>query len=439
MKKLSLILFFFASLALNAQTNSKYLIRAGKLFDSETGEFKTGLSILVSGDEIIEVKRNEEVNDKEKKEYILIDLTKYTVIPGLIDAHTHLLYKEKLYPHNETPGLDMGRMLTMEGDSYRAIYGAVRARAYIEAGITSVQDLGNSGLFADIALRQAIRNGLIPGPRMRCSGPGLSTEGGQFPGLIYKHRNLVHDEYRIVKSKEDAIQAVRENVTQGADVIKIYSNNTPNVTRLSLEEIKAIVQEAHRYGIRVTAHATDNNAVYNAVMGGVDGIEHGYQIDDTTLELMVKKNVILVPTNGDSTIFMQLGKILYPDDKNFAQNVISFRKNLSERLLRAIKKGVTIAAGSDDYVDFNLPLSERSKRTLIGYHESGATISQVLQFATINASKQLNWSNDIGKIKKGFLADIIAFDNDLEKNILSILNTRFVMKNGKVYVKQPGM
>lgn len=436
MKNLTFILFLLISFALKAQQNQRYVISAGKLFDSEAGQFRSGFSILVNNEKIVAVKPDKELSEKEKKDYILIDLSNYTVLPGLIDAHTHLLYKEVLHPGNELAGLDLTKTLLMEGDAYRAIYGAARAQAYLKAGITAVQDLGNSGEFGDIALRKAITEGLIPGPRMRCAGMGLSTEGGQLPGLIYKHRAIVNDEYRIIKNTEDAIQAVRENITQGADVIKIYSNNTPNVTRLRVDEIKAIVQEAHRYGIRVTAHATDNIAVYNAVMGGVDGIEHGYQVDDTTLGLMSERGVILVPTDGDSVTFMQYGKIAYPNDKNIAANVIAYRKGMGERLQRAIKKGVTIAAGSDDYIDFKLPFAEPSKRTLIGYQESGATIPQVLQFATINASKQLNWSNEIGRLKKGYLADIIAVDNDLDRNIKAILNTRFVMKNGKIYLNQ---
>ncbi|MCW3075061.1 MAG: amidohydrolase [Flaviaesturariibacter sp.] len=437
MKYLRFLLFLFLSISLQAQQSQKYLIKAGKLFDSESGQFKTGLSILVNANKIEAVKPDKEVSETEKKEYVLIDLSNYTVLPGLIDAHTHLLYKEVLHPGNEFAGMDLAKLLTMEGDSYRAIYGAARAKAYLEAGITSVQDLGNSGQFGDIALRKAINEGLVPGPRMRCAGQGLSTEGGQLPGLIYKHRSLVNDEYRIVTGAEDAIQAVRENVTQGADVIKIYANNTPNVTRLSVAEIKAIVQEAHRYGIRVTAHATDNRAVYDAVIGG--GIEHGYQIDDTTLTLMAKRGVMLVPTYLDSVTCMQWGKLAYPDDKNFAANLMAYQKASGEQLQRAIKRGVTIAAGSDDYIDFKLPFAEPSKRALISYYELGTTIPQVLQFATINASKQLNWSDYIGRLKAGYLADIIAVDSDLDRNIQALLNTRFVMKSGKVYLGQAGL
>jgi imidazolonepropionase-like amidohydrolase len=419
-----------------AQTNGKYLIRAGRMFDSETGQFKDGMTILVDGDKIVAVKSSKEVSEQEEKDYKLIDLSSYTVLPGLIDAHTHLLYKEIIYPQNEFDGLDLARTLTMDGDAYRAIYGAARAKAYLEAGITSVQDLGNSGEFADIALRRAIREGLVPGPRMRCAGKGLSSTGGQVPGLIFKHQSIAGDEYRIVKGPEDGIQAVRENITQGADIIKIYSNNTPNNTYLSVEEMKAIVGEAHRYHLRVTAHATSNQAVYNAVIAGVDGIEHGYQVEDSTLELMAKKGVVLVPTDGDSVSFIQYAKLASSGDPQpMIREIMAYRKAMGDRLQRAIRKGVTIVAGSDDYVDFKEPFAEPSKRTLIGYYESGVPIPQVLQFATINASRQLNWGGRIGVLKAGYWADIIAVDNDLDKNINAILNVHFVMKGGMVVVK----
>ena len=271
---------------------------------------------------------------------------------------------------------------------------------------------------------------------MRCAGRGLSSEGGQMPDVIYKHRDIINDEYRIVKGKDDAMQAVRENITQGADVIKIYSNNTPNVTALSIEEMQAIVKEAHRYGLRVTAHATDNQAVYNAVISGVDGIEHGYEVEDSTFSLMAKNGVVLVPTDGDSLTFSQYGKLTAPNDKSIEKNILAYRKYLASRLMRAINKGVTIVAGSDDYIDFKLPYAIPSKRTLIGYFESGMSIPEILKSATIHGAAQLNWKDKIGVLKEGFLADIIAVDFNLDKNIDAIMNVHFVMKGGQVYLKK---
>lgn len=437
MKKVLLLAFVFISVLLHAQEGQKYLIKAGKLFDSETGQFKTGMSILVNNSLIEAVKPDKEVTAAERKIFTLIDLSRYTILPGLIDCHTHLLNREVLHPtDNDLPGLDMAKVLTMDGDAYRAIYGSVRAKAYLEAGITSVQDLGNSGQFADIALQRAINEGLVPGPRMNCAGQGLSTEGGQLPGLIFKHQHLVNDEYRIIKNADDAVQAVRENVNQGANVIKIYANNTPNNTMLRIDEIKAITQEAHRYNIRVTAHATNNVSVYNAITGGVDGIEHAYGVADTTLELMAKKGVVLIPTDLDSVMYARYFNLTHSGDTAGLYQVARFRKRLSNRLQRAINKGVTIAFGSDDYLDLKMPFAEPSKRTLIGYFEAGVAIPMVLQFATINAAKQINQGNQLGILKPGFLADIIAVDNDLDKNIHAILQVHFVMKDGKVYVNK---
>lgn len=435
MKNYLIVQLLLVAVTATAQEKAFYLIKAGKLFDSEAGEFKTGMVILVKDQKIEAVKPEREVSEAERAGRQVVDLSAYAVLPGLIDCHTHLLYREVLHPGNTVGSMDLIKELTTEGDAYRAIYGAARARAYLEAGITAVQDLGNSGQYGDMALRRGINEELVPGPRMRCAGRGLSSTGGQLPAVIYKHQDLVADEYRVVKGPDDAVEAVRENITQGADVIKIYSNNTPNNTMLSVEEIRAIVGEAHRYGIRVTAHATDNRAVYNAVIGGVDGIEHGYSVDDTTFQLMARKGTIFVPTDGDSLIFTKYAQLQNPDDKNAGARVMGFRRYLGNRLRAALRAGVTVAAGSDDYVDVKLPFAYLSKHTIIGYVESGVPVAKALQFATYNASKQLNWVGKVGVLKQGAFADILAVDGDLDIDIHAIMKVHFVMKGGQVILQ----
>ena len=191
--------------------------------------------------------------------------------------------------------------MTIEGTPLRALHGAARARTFLAAGITTVRDLGNSGRFGDVALRAAIRDGSVDGPRMVVSGPGLSPPGGQFPGVC--SRVTSRSSTRSIAScavAADAALAVQENVSQGAQVIKIYSNNTPNPGALSPAELEAIVATAKLLGVRVAAHATDDAAVWRAVAAGVNSIEHGYEVSDSTLRLMAEKGVYLVPTDVDT-------------------------------------------------------------------------------------------------------------------------------------------
>lgn len=432
----TIVLIFLVYSRGYTQTPKRYLINTGKIFNSVTGEFLKGQTIIINGNRIESIKKTTDVTSEEKNSSIFVDLSSYAVLPGLIDAHTHLLHNESLGKGSEN---DLLKEVIMYGDAYRAISGAAKAKGYLESGITSVQDLGNSGKFGDVALNKAIINGIVIGPRIKCSGPGLSSIGGQIPGLLSEYQNIISNEYRIIKGIDDGVQAVREHINQGAEVIKIYSNNSPNKTALSVEEISAITKEAHRYGIRVTAHATDDQSVLNAVLGGVDGIEHGYDISDSTLELMAKKGVILVPTDGDNKTLLHWGKLAYPEDSaKIEKNISMFRQRFIDRLKRAIKKGVMIAAGSDDYHDFKLPIAEPSKRIIIGYTEAGMTLQQALKSATFYGAKQINMEKQIGQLSTGFLADLIAVDASLDSDINAIMNVYFVMKDGKIYKNDIG-
>jgi imidazolonepropionase-like amidohydrolase len=423
--------FLTSSIASNGQIKSDVLtvIRAGRLFDSEQGVFLPPRDIVVKGNLIEDVGENLPV----PKDARVIDLRPYTVLPGLIDVHTHLLYLED--PRN---GLSMEgiKSLTMEGTPLRALHGAGRARTFLTAGITTVRDLGNSGRFGDVALRTAINDGSIDGPRMYVSGPGLSPEGGQFPGLQFDYRRIAEEEYRVIRGPQDAAMAVRENVTYGANVIKIYSNNTPNRTLLSLEEMRAIVAEAHLLNVKVAAHATSDQAVRRAVEAGVDSIEHGYELKDETIKLMKQSGVALVPTDGDTVtmkMYFERARRNPPPTQALIQQMLGVAHN---RIQRAVAAGVTIVSGSDMYIDLGIPQGEAARRVLFAYREAGMEPAQILQSATINAARLIG-EKRIGAIKKFAFADLVAVDGDPVKDFNCLERMKFVMKNGTIYVGRP--
>ncbi len=404
------------------------LLRTGRLFDSEHGVFLTGLDVLVHGQRIDTVGAALRAPAGAR----VMDLRRYTVLPGLIDAHTHLLYLEN--PRGTLTSEGIGAVV-VEGTPLRALHGAARARTFLAAGITTVRDLGNSGRFGDVALRTAIADGSVDGPRMLVSGPGLSPEGGQFPGLEFSHRDIAEEEYRIVRGPADAAQAVREAVFYGADVIKVYAEATPNPVSLSIEDLRVIVEEARRLGRKVAAHATGDAAIWRAVQAGVASIEHGYQVSDSTLALMAQRGVYLVPTDGDSAMiaryFERQGGQAPPPG-----TIAAYLAQSRDRLRRAVAAGVPIAAGSDMYLDMGWPQGEAAKHDLYAY-AAVLTPVQALQAATVTAARLLGREDAIGAIKPRAFADIIAVDGDPGTDIHALERVRFVMKAGTVYVGRP--
>lgn len=411
------------------------VIHAARVFDSEAGIFTGPSDIVVRNGRIAAMSTHEGVPPGAR----VIDLRRFTVLPGLIDAHTHLLYLERPGQGDQSL-MDGIRAVVVEGGALRALHGAARARTYLAAGITTVRDLGNSGRFNDVALRDAIRDGSVDGPRMFVSGPGLASEGGQFPGLQPPYETIAEEEYRVVHGPEDAALAVREHVTYGADLIKIYSNNTPNVASLSPDEMRAIVAEARRLGVRVAAHATDDAAVWNATEAGVNSIEHAYQVADSTLALMAQRGTCLVPTDLDSAAGRQYllriptrGDEPRPDPATLA----SYFRSSHDRLTRAVRAGVKICAGSDEYLDLGWPQGVASRHVLYAYIEAGLTPVQALQAATVNDAHLLGQDGRLGVIKPGALADIIAVEGDPGQDLHALDRVRFVMKGGTVYVGTP--
>ncbi len=414
-----------SSIAQSNTSNATY-IKAGKLFDSENEKILSDYIIKIEDNRITEGGRNISIPTDAKT----IDLSEYTVLPGLIDGHTHLMTLDNL--NDDTP---MADKLLFEGDALRVLRGSKRAKSWLENGFTTVRDLGDSGPFLDVALKRAINEGTVDGPRMFVSGPIIISEGGQVPGLLKSYREVISDEYTIIRSVDEAINAVRVHVNYGADIIKICANNSPNNTSLTINEMKAIVKMAHRYGKKVTAHATNDLAVWEAVTAGVDGIEHGYQISDTTLTLMAQKGVALVPTDISIPLFHKLYDIV-DFQWNRELNLKRAKDRYQDRLLRAIEAGVTILTGSDNYLDFEMPQGEAAKNILVAYHEEGMKPLQILSSSTYLSANFMGKENELGIIKKGAFADIIAVKGDIENDFSNtIFNLVFVMKNGEIYVE----
>jgi imidazolonepropionase-like amidohydrolase len=424
----------FAALASSARAQTPIdtgvtLIHAGRVFDGEHAVFLPARDLLVRRGVIDSVAEHIAPPAGAR----VVDLSRYSVLPGLIDSHTHLLYLES--PSGDLTAQGASAVI-IEGTPLRALHGAARARTFLAAGITTVRDLGNSGRFGDMALRDAIRDGSVDGPRMITAGPGLSPEGGQFPGLQSGYRAIAEEEYRVVRGPADAALGVRENVTYGADVIKIYSNNTPNRGSLSVDEMRAIVEEARRLHVKVTAHATSDEAVWRAATAGVDGIEHAYQVADSTLALMKQKGIFLVPTDLDSATILRYASRSQGRLTATPAQVPTFLNGQRDRLRRAMKVGVTIAAGSDNYIDLGMPQGDAAKHNLFAYAEAGMPALTVLQVATWNASRLLGLENRIGTIKAHAYADIIAVEGDPATDIHSLERVRFVMKQGTVYLNK---
>jgi len=420
-----LLIFLFPYTKSIGQQSDVY-IKAGLLYDSKSNQLLPNKIIHIQGSTIKSITGFRKM-DNDKK---VIDLSDYTVLPGLIDAHTHVLFSQEA---NEDFAGHSIQTLTMESDALRALRGAKRAESYLEEGITSIKDLGNSGLYLDVALRDAINEGTIEGPRIFAAGPILSAVGGQVYGVTHQHQNIIDLEYRIIKSSEDAKNAVREHINQNVDLIKICADNLPNKAFLTVEEMSAIVEMAHSYDLTVTAHCITNESARNAIEAGVDGIEHGFNLTDSTLTLMAEKKIFLVPTEN-SRSYMETYAKLIGDDLNSMDWVGGYINKGKKRLMTAIEKGVPIVSGSDNYTKMGVSRGKSSKDMLRNYFEAGMKPLDILQSATYISAMHLNKEMDIGTISPMAYADIIAVKGNLENDFISTMdNVVFVMKDGKVY------
>ena len=395
------------------------VIRAGHLLDVKTGKTLANQVILIQGDKIVSVGSDTQAPAGAQMQ--VIDLPNATVLPGLIDAHTHL-----------TMTTNFGYSRLAISIPREALNGARNARVTLDAGFTTVRNVGASG-FTDVALRDAINAGDVPGPRMLVSGPALSITGGHCDD------NLLPFEWHVqAEGVADGVEAVqhktREIIKYGADLIKICATggvlshgDNPQASQYTLEEMKAIVADAHRLGRKVAAHAHGAQGIRWASEAGVDSIEHGSYIDDAAIAEMKKNGTYLVPTLYLMDWFFENAEKIGTPAELIAKGhevMPAARKNVA----RAFAAGVKIGFGTDAAV---YPHGLNAHEFAV-YVKMGMTPLQAVQTATINDADLLGWSDKVGTIEPGKWADIIAVDGDPLADVTTLERVKFVMKGGEV-------
>lgn len=423
MKKV--IFIILASISFNSISQNTYL-HCGKLIDTQKGKVLKEMTIVVSEDKIVSVEKG--YLSRQNSEDVLIDLKAKTVMPGLIDMHVHI-------EHETNPKRYLQKYTLNDADVAFNALGF--AEATLKAGFTTVRDLGGSGV--NISLRNAINSGKVMGPRIITAGKSLATTGGHADPTNGSRKALMGDpgpKEGVVNSVEDAKKAVRQRYKNGADCIKITatggvlsvakSGSNPQFT---IEEIKAICETAKDYGMHVAAHAHGDEGMKRAVIAGVKTIEHGTLMSEETMELMKKYNAYYVPTITAGKEVESKAKIkgFYPDI--VVPKALAIGPQIQKTFAKAYEKGVGIAFGTDAGV---FKHGENGKE--FGFMvEAGMPAIETIQSATITNAKILEMENKVGQIKVGFIADIIATEDDPTQNISTMEHVTFVMKQGKVY------
>jgi len=412
---LALALVALCGAAARAQVT---VIKAGRLVDPETGTASVNQTILVEGRKIKAVGAGIAVPAGAN----VLDLSAYTVLPGLFDAHTHLC--ERTPPEDR----DLFSNDIRETGAYRAILGTVNAREMLEAGFTTVRDVGNAGNYVDVDLRRAVEQGLVPGPTIISAGRIIAPFGGQYH-LQPERRELGQPEYLFADTRDEMRKAVRENVHFGAKVIKIVVDDQTYI--YSVEDIRFIVEEARSAGLKVAAHCLTEQGARNAAEAGVASIEHGLRMSDETMEVARRNGVVLVGTDFPERTALYLGA-----GPEFAK---IFHALFLDRLKRAYRVGIAMAYGTDAF--FAVPGETRGTLALSyldSYTEAGIPAPYVLRMMTTNAARLLGVEKERGAIRPGLAADIIATPDDPLSDITALRRVAFVMKDGKLYKRPEG-
>ncbi len=424
------LLLFFALVALpvaSAQTPQMVLIKAGRLVDGRSATVQPNVGILIEGERIKAVGPLGQIQGQAPNARV-IDLSQMTVLPGLIDAHTHLLLQ------GDVTSQDYEDQLLKQSTPYRAILAARNARIALEHGFTAIRDLETEGaMYADVDVKLAINNGEIPGPRIFASTRAMAPTG-MYPITTTNWELELPHGVQPVDGVENARLAVRQQVQHGADWIKYYSDRRYYFTggpdsvlhswvNFTDAEAKAIVDEAHRLGRSVAAHAIGSDGIGAALRAGVNSIEHGDGLTDSLIDVMVHNNVYWVPTVTVGVHVLPRGGV-WPALVNLERRAFG----------RALRRGVKIAMGTDVG---GFPWTEINQAKEFEYYvQYGMTPMQAIQSGTSVAAALLGQEQNFGIIAPGLYADIIAVAGDPTRDITELQRVKFVMKGGAVYLSQ---
>ncbi len=420
------ILLGFRGAPSNAQEKSqpaapkKIAIRAGRLIEGKSDAPVANALILTEGDKIVSVSPG----GTPPQGVQLIDLSKFTVLRGFADVHTHVLLQGDITEE------DYDAQLLKQSIPYRAILAARNAHIALEHGFTTIRDLETEGaMYADVDVKKAIANGEVPGPRMQVSTRAM-TPTGMYPLLGYSWELKVPTGVQYVDGVDGARKAVREQVMFGADWIKYYSDRAYHfgndgvlysMVNFTDEEAKAIVDEAHRLGKKVAAHAIGSDGIAAALRAGVDSIEHGDGLTDALIDEFVKKGVYWVPT-------ITVGAYVAPGRGGNWTKMVDLEKAAFQK---ALKKGVKIALGTDaggfDWKELN------QAEEFVYYVKYGMTPMQAIRSGTTVPAQLLGWGDKSGAIEPGKWADIVGVSGDPLADITELERVKFVMKGGVVY------
>ena len=415
----------FAAVAL-AQTGPapavRTLVRTGHLLDVKTGAEPAAQTIVVTGDRITAIAPT--ATTPAQPGDAVIDLTRYTVMPGLIDVHTHITMANNFDPYFE---------LSMT-PAKEAIIGVENAKVTLEAGFTSVRNVGAND-FTDVALRDEINAGHIPGPHMQVSGPALGITGGHMDENLLPYEYHVHGQG--VADGIPAVQhQVRENIKYGADLIKIGATggvlskgDDPQASQYTQEEMQAIVADAHRLGRKVAAHAHGAQGILWATQAGVDSIEHGSYLDAAGIAAMKQHGTYLVPTAYLIDWMQQYGNL----PAIYQQKMKDVSVVEKQNAIKAIQAGVKVALGTDAAV---YPHGLNAHELDVYVNQFGMSPIAAIQTGTINAADLMGWTDRVGTLDPGKWADLIAIDGAPVKDVRILQHVPFVMKSGVVYKDQ---